>query len=62
MEVSQRGKDQLTTIAKANNGTYRLVSVALGAAQAAKQSPVKKNNTRGPIWGVKLPLQKKKEK
>ena len=61
MEVSQRGKDQLTTIAKANNGTYRLVSVA-SAAQAAKQSPVKKNNTRGPIWGVKLPLQKKKKK
>jgi hypothetical protein len=59
MEVPEKGKTQLTRIAKSNKGTYRLVAVAPGAAQAAKQSPVKKNRTRGVVWGVKLPVQKK---
>ena len=59
MQVPERGKSQLTQIAKANNGTYRLVTVAPGAAQAAARAPIKKNNTRGPIWGMKLPVRKK---
>ena len=59
MEVPEKGKTQLTRIAKSNKGTYRLVAVAPGAAQAAQQSPVKKNRTRGVVWGVKLPVQKK---
>ena len=59
MEVPEKGKVQLTRIAKSNKGTYRLVAVAPGAAQAALQSPIKKNRTRGAIWGVKLPVQKK---
>ncbi|MFP6574034.1 MAG: hypothetical protein VB912_02705, partial [Pirellulaceae bacterium] len=60
MQVKERGKSQLTQIAKANNGTYRLVTVAPGAAQAAARAPIKKNNTRGPIWGMKLPVKRKK--
>ena len=59
MEVPEKGKAQLTRIAKSNKGTYRLVAVAPGAAQAATQSPVKRNRTRGVVWGVKLPVQKK---
>ena len=59
MQVKERGKSQLTQIAKANNGTYRLVTVAPGAAQAAARAPIKKNNTRGPIWGMKLPVKRK---
>ena len=59
MEVPEKGKVQLTRIAKSNKGTYRLVAVAPGAAQAAQQSPIKRNRTRGAIWGVKLPVQKK---
>ena len=61
MQVPDKGKSQLTRIAKANNGTYRLVTVAPGAAQAAARAPIKKNNTRGPIWGMKLPVQRKKK-
>lgn len=60
MQVPDKGKSQLTRIAKANNGTYRLVTVAPGAAQAAARAPIKKNNTRGPIWGMKLPVKRKK--
>ncbi|MFP6619514.1 MAG: VWA domain-containing protein [Pirellulaceae bacterium] len=55
MEVPEKGKSQLTRIANSNQGTYRLVAVAPGAARAAQQFPLKKNRTRGPIWGVKLP-------
>ena len=61
MQVPAKGKAQLTQIANANHGTYRLVSVAPAAVQAAKQAPFKKNNVRGPIWGVTLPLRKKKK-
>ena len=61
MQVPDKGKSQLTRIAKANNGTYRLVTVAPGAAQAAARAPIKKNNIRGPIWGMKLPVKRKKK-
>ena len=61
MQVPDKGKSQLTRIAKANNGTYRLVTVAPGAAQAAARAPIKKNNTRGPIWGMKLPVKRTKK-
>jgi hypothetical protein len=60
MEVPEKGKLQLTQIAKSNQGTYRLVAVDPGAARAAQQSPIKRNRTRGVIWGVKLPLKAKK--
>ena len=60
MQVSDKGKTQLTQIAKANNGTYRLVTVAPGAAQAAARAPIKKNNSRGPVWGIKLPVKRNK--
>jgi len=61
MQVDEKGKGQLTRIAKANHGTYRLVTVTPQAVQAAKQSPIKKNRTRGPIWGRALPLKPKKK-
>ncbi len=61
MQVPEKGKTQLTQIAKANNGTYRLVTVAPGAAQAAARAPIKKNNLRGPVWGIKLPVKRNKK-
>ena len=60
MEVPQKGKVQLAQIAKANHGTYRVVSLPPAAAVAAARAPMKKNTTRGPIWGRNLPLKKKK--
>ena len=62
MEVQEKGERQLKAIAKANNGTYRLVAASPVAKKMAKENPVKKNNTRGPVWGLKLPLQGKKKK
>ena len=61
MQVDEKGKGQLTRIAKANHGTYRLVTVTPQAVQAALQSPIKKNRTRGPVWGRALPLKPKKK-
>ena len=61
MQVDEKGKGQLNRIAKANHGTYRLVTVTPQAVQAALQSPIKKNRTRGPVWGRALPLKPKKK-
>lgn len=55
MEVNERGEKELQAIAAANNGTYRLVRASPEAMQMAKRNPIKRNNKRGPVWGVKLP-------
>jgi hypothetical protein len=46
-------------IAEANGGTYRGVDVSPEAKQAAKTNPIKRNITRGAVWGLKLPAQAK---
>jgi hypothetical protein len=56
MEVDSKGATQLQAIAQANRGTYRLVGTSPEARMMAARNPIKKNNVRGPIWGVKLPL------
>jgi hypothetical protein len=55
MEVDPVGERQLQAIAQANGGTYRLVGAAPQARMMAMRSPIKRNRTRGPIWGIKLP-------
>ena len=60
MEVGDRGEKELKSIAAANKGTYRLVRSTPQAIAMARQNPIKRNNTRGPVWGLKLPLVKKK--
>ena len=59
MNVNDAGEKELTNIAKANKGTFKRVTVSPQAAKAAKLNPIKKNNSRGPIWGIKLGAKKK---
>jgi len=60
MEVNDKGRKELQRIAKANDGTYKAVRTTPAMVQFAKQNPIKKNNTRGKVWGLKLPVAKKK--
>ena len=55
MEVNERGARQLSAIAKANGGTYRAVAATDRARKSARTNPIKRNRTRGPVWGIKLP-------
>lgn len=54
MQVDPEGKQQLTSIAKANGGKFRAVVVDPAAAKAAKTDPIRRNTTRGPVWGLSL--------
>ena len=56
MEVDSRGEEQLRAIAQANHGTYREVNASPQAQQMAQAAPIRRNRTRGPVWGLKLPL------
>ncbi len=56
MEVDPRGETQLRAIAQANHGTYRAVSATPEAQRLAQANPVRRNRTRGAVWGLKLPL------
>jgi hypothetical protein len=57
MEVDPTGQQQLSAIAKANGGTYRMVGASPEARQLAKQNPRPRNNSRNGIWGIKLSQQ-----
>lgn len=56
MEVDPAGERQLRAIAQANNGTYRLVGATPAAKMMAARNPIKRNRTRGPVWGIDLQL------
>jgi hypothetical protein len=65
MEVDPTGARQLQAIAAANNGTYRLVGASPQAKMMASRNPIRRNNIRGPVWGIELPLvarQRKKKR
>jgi hypothetical protein len=55
MEVDAIGKREFQAIAKANRGTYRNVSANRRAKSMAAKTPIKKNRTRGYVWGITLP-------
>ena len=59
MEVNPKGRTELQAIAKANGGTYKDVRTSPAMVQFAKKNPIKKNRSRGKIWGLKLPVAKK---
>lgn len=52
----QRAAQNLMAIAAANGGAFRPVGVTPLAAEMARRRPIKKNRTRGRVWGVKLPV------
>ena len=55
MEVKPKDAAGFQKLAKSNGGTYKDVGVADGALAIANKFPRKRNTTRGPIWGMKLP-------
>lgn len=61
MQVNDKGERQLKAIAKANKGKYRHVEAAPGTIEMARKNPIKANNIRGKVWGITLPLVKKKK-
>ena len=61
MQVDPKGRRQLVAIAKANRGKYRDVEAAPQASKMAKQNPIKRNNIRGKLWGIALPIRAKKK-
>ena len=63
MNLQGNAANGFKAIAKAHGGTYRDVGItADGAKILAKFGPRKGNNKRGPVWGVKLPVQAKQGK
>jgi hypothetical protein len=47
--------ENLVAIAEANDGVFRAVGVSPLAQELARRRPVRKNRTRGPVWGIELP-------
>jgi len=51
----QQGRNQnLITIATAHGGTFTTVTVPAAAAALEKLRPIRRNRSRGAVWGVKL--------
>lgn len=55
MEVNDVDRQVLEQLAKGNDGTYSDVELDPDLAAAAAANPIKRNRTRGPVWGVTLP-------
>lgn len=54
MQVDQNAASKLQFLSKFSGGTYHNVDVHPQAAIMAQQTPRKRNNTRGPVWGITL--------
>lgn len=51
----QRRNHNLMRIAEAHDGSFTPVTISPQAAVAASVRPLKKNRTRGAVWGINLP-------
>jgi hypothetical protein len=56
MEVDEKNAREFKLLATSHKGTYRDVGVMPEGALLAKQYPRPRNNKRGPVWGITLPL------
>ncbi len=56
MEVDEKNAREFKLLATSHKGTYRDVGVMPEGATLAKQYPRPRNNKRGPVWGITLPL------
>jgi hypothetical protein len=54
VQEQQRCNDNLVRIAEAHRGTFTPVFISPQAVMAAATRPVKKNRTRGAVWGITL--------
>ena len=59
MNVDPKGERQLSAIAAANGGKFHPAEVDPAAADAAKANPIKRNTSRGSVWGLTLPERNK---
>lgn len=55
MQVDPAGRRELAAIARANNGSFRMVETSATAVALARSRPIRRNTTRGEVWGVSLP-------
>jgi len=63
MKLSDDNAKRFAQIAKAHGGKYRDVGItADGLRILQSYGPRPKNSVRGPVWGVTLPVKKKKKK
>ncbi|MDA0657850.1 MAG: hypothetical protein O2931_01530 [Planctomycetota bacterium] len=46
---------RLQAIAESNGGSLQLVGIHPAARLAAQQNPIRRNRTRGSVWGIQLP-------
>jgi hypothetical protein len=51
----QECNQKLMRLAAAHGGVFTPVFIAPQVAMAAQARPIKKNRTRGPVWGINLP-------
>ncbi|TWU51841.1 vWA domain-containing protein [Rubripirellula reticaptiva] len=56
MEVKPSDAVEFKKLANAHRGTYKDVGVSPQGVQMAKQYPRPRNNIRGPVWGLTLPV------
>ena len=55
MPLTAAVEKQLSANPAPNNCVFKRVDVSPAAVAMAKQNPIKKNNKRGPVWGIDLP-------
>ena len=55
--ASEDAGHNLVAIAETNRGTFRPTGVAPIARQMSRRRPIKKNRSRGQVWGINLPEQ-----
>ncbi|TWU59236.1 hypothetical protein Poly51_20220 [Rubripirellula tenax] len=56
MEVKPSDSVEFKKLASTHRGTYKDVGVSPEGVQMAKQYPRPRNNLRGPVWGLTLPV------
>ena len=59
MQVKEKDAKEFERLAKAHGGNYKDVGVTQVGLQMFKAGPRPRNNSRGQVWGIKLPIKKK---
>lgn len=54
MQLDAKGAQNFKSLSEPTGGTYRDVGIHPLGAQMAARNPRKRNNRRGPVWGIRL--------